>query len=188
MQTLSSIRYECTYPSSIPCSRNSQPPGAARPIRSDTFLSRGGVACRLRGIDERRYTCEQVGFDLESRRFGNTRGQRHQSEFWKRREGIEQHTNLDPDQYRHGGGHDFSGDRHWRGFQRRGRNVFDFHSRRAEPKLPDPICSDGRRKRFWHCFHNQRCNEFYPCDLSQRYEHDGAGHHRAAGKPVGCGR
>ena len=176
-------RHERTHKFSLPLTRKFQSPGAARPIRSDSFIPRGPVAFRLRGFDGRRNTCSKVQLEFQRFLFGDARGQRDDSEFWKCCGGIEQPPDLDADQHRHGGGHDFAGDRHRRGFQRREWNVLGLHRCRAESILPVPICSEDRRKRFRQCLHRQRCDEFPACCFPEWNGDGGARHHDPAGEP-----
>ena len=62
----------------------------------------------------------------------NTWRKPYHPEFWKCSGGIEQSSDLDPEQYRYGGGYDLPGNchRHW--FQRRGGDATRFHRCRPE--------------------------------------------------------
>ena len=156
---LSCSRHECTYDSPNPISRNSEPPGVSRHIRSHSRVPCRVVPFRLHRFDERR----NARGEGKSSLIGNARGKRHESEFWKCRSRIQQSANLDPDEHRHGAGHHFPGEFQWCGFRRGGGNAFSLHCCRPEQRISNPICTGDRRKCFRKHVHRQQCHEFSLC-------------------------
>lgn len=149
LRILSWIR--CEYSYTFSC--NTESPGSAGHIRPASCEFRGVVVIGLRGIDECGHVRGKGKLDLFF--FGDACGERYESEFWKCCCRLEKPPDLDPDEHRHGGGHDFTSERHRYGFQRRGRNVFGCHRCRTESSLPGSICAGERRKFLRQYLHYQ---------------------------------
>lgn len=181
MRNLTLTRHERLSEPSHPLSRNSPPPGAARPIRPDSCIARDALAGGLRRFDGRRNARGKIKFEFAFF-LRNTRGKRRESEFWECCRGIEQPADLDSKQHRYSNGHNFPGNHYRSWFQRHRGNALACHSCWTESCLPGPICPDDCWKRIGHYLHSQRCDRFSACCHPQRNGDDGARDHRTAGE------